>query len=80
MQLLGRDHTVREAVELLKDAQQVFGVGGVTADLLFGKPNDTEESWAEELGIILDYNPSHLSLYELTLENGTKLYKQVRYT
>ncbi len=77
MKVLGRDHSVEEGLTLLKQAQEVFGHDSVTLDLLFGKPGDTEESWLEELHQILDFNPSHISLYELTPERGTKLFKQV---
>lgn len=77
LKVLGRDHSVEEGLTLLKQAQEVFGHDSVTLDLLFGKPGDTEESWLEELHKILDFNPSHISLYELTPERGTKLFKQV---
>lgn len=75
--MLGRDHSAKEGLALVKQAQAIFGADSVSIDLLFAKPDDTEESWLEELNQILDFRPSHLSLYELTLERGTKLQKQV---
>ena len=49
----------------------------MTVDLLFGKPSDTTESWKEELLGVLKEKPAHISLYELTPERGTPLFKQV---
>ena len=75
--MLGRDHNAQEGLTLLKQAQAIFGPNAVTVDFLFGKPGDTVESLVAELNQILDYNISHISIYELTPERGTKLFKQV---
>lgn len=75
LKLLGRDHTSLEGLALLVQAQEVFGKDSVTVDMLYGKPGDTLESWREELEQILSYQPSHVSLYELTPEKGTHLFK-----
>ena len=78
MKTLGRDHSASEGLELLKQATEIFGSDCVSVDLLFRKPGDEIQKWEEELGQILDCKPSHLSLYELTPERGTPLFKQVR--
>ena len=78
LKLLGRDHTSIEGLTLLRQAHEVFGKDSVSVDMLYGKPGDTLESWREELEQILSYHPSHISLYELTPERGTHLFKQVK--
>jgi len=78
LKLLGRDHTSIEGLTLLRQAHEVFGKDSVSVDMLYGKPGDTLESWREELEQILSYHPSHISLYELTPERGTHLFKQLK--
>jgi oxygen-independent coproporphyrinogen-3 oxidase len=77
LRLLGRDHTAEEGLMLLKQSQEIFGPNSVTVDFLFGKPGDTVASLVTELNQILDFNLSHISVYELTPEKGTKLFSQV---
>jgi len=77
LRLLGRDHNAQEGLTLLKQSQEIFGPNSVTVDFLFGKPGDTVDSLVTELNQILAYNISHISVYELTPERGTKLFSQV---
>lgn len=78
LKVLGRDHTADEGITLLKNAQEIFGKDHVSVDLLFGKPADTQESWIHELNQVIPLCLSHLSIYELTPERGTPLFKQVQ--
>lgn len=77
LKVLGRDHSANDSVMLLKSALDVFGSDAVSVDLLFRKPGDTIQSWKNELNEILSYKPHHISLYELTPERGTPLFRQV---
>lgn len=67
---------MNDGLLLFEQASTIFGPRAVSVDILFRKPNDTIFSWENELGQLLDKKPSHLSVYELTPEKGTQLYKQ----
>lgn len=77
LKILGRDHSAKDGIMLLQNALNILGNDAVSVDLLFRKPSDTVSSWKEELSQIIEFKPSHISLYELTPEKGTPLFKQV---
>jgi oxygen-independent coproporphyrinogen-3 oxidase len=67
---LGRAHDVREGLAALDTAQTVFG--RVSFDLIYARPGQTEEDWRRELERALGFGTGHLSLYQLTIEPGTR--------
>jgi oxygen-independent coproporphyrinogen-3 oxidase len=67
---LGRAHSSREGFRALEIAQRNFR--RVSFDLIYALPGDTEDSWSAMLGQALSLGTSHLSLYELTIEPGTR--------
>ena len=69
---LGRQHCAKEAVKALAIAQNIFP--RVSADFIYALPNQSFEAWQEELMQILDLGCTHVSLYQLTLEQGTAFY------
>lgn len=69
LSLLGRVHTAQQAVEALC-ACKASGFS-VSADLMFGLPGGTFKNWARTLHEICVLAPQHLSIYELSLEEGT---------
>ncbi len=72
LQILGRLHTAqkaKEALTLIFDA----GFTNVSADAMFGLPNQTEESFAATLDALLAFPITHLSAYSLQWEEGTPL-------
>ncbi|MGE5564208.1 MAG: radical SAM family heme chaperone HemW [Bacillota bacterium] len=70
LRFLGRAHSAREGFEALEIGQRSFR--RVSFDLIYALPADTEESWAASLGQALSLGTSHLSLYQLTIEPGTR--------
>ena len=60
----------------IKAAQQSFD--SVSFDLIYARPNQTLESWREELSEALAFGVTHLSIYQLTIEPGTAFEKQTR--
>lgn len=44
---------------------------------MFGRPGQSVESWETELSELLGVCDDHVSLYQLTLERGTELFRQV---
>jgi oxygen-independent coproporphyrinogen-3 oxidase len=72
LQMLGRIHTASEAVLAFHSARQA-GFVNLSLDLLYGLPSQTLASWQRSLQTALDLAPDHLSLYALTVEDGTPL-------
>ncbi|OZA10739.1 MAG: coproporphyrinogen III oxidase [Rhodobacterales bacterium 17-64-5] len=66
---LGRMHSVAEALSAIAIAQATFA--RVSIDLIYARQNQTLAAWREELHRALDLGTSHLSLYQLTIEDGT---------
>ncbi|GLK79287.1 radical SAM family heme chaperone HemW [Methylopila turkensis] len=66
---LGRLHTVDEALEAVRLAVSIFP--RASFDLIYARPNQTPEAWRAELAGALAHAPEHLSLYQLTIEEGT---------
>jgi len=66
---LGRMHTVDEAANAIAIAQSTFD--RVSIDLIYARQNQTLPAWRDELHRALDFGTSHLSLYQLTIEDGT---------
>ena len=69
LKLLGRNHDSQQAKKAFDCAMNIFG--NVSIDLMFGRQFQTQESWQTELGAALRWQPTHLSLYQLTIEPGT---------
>ncbi len=66
---LGRMHSVDEAARAIRTAQSVFD--RVSIDLIYARQDQTLAAWRDELSRALDFGTSHLSLYQLTIEDGT---------
>jgi oxygen-independent coproporphyrinogen-3 oxidase len=66
---LGRIHTVAEALAALDIARSTFD--RVSFDLIYARPGMTEAAWEAELTRALGLQAGHLSLYQLTIEDGT---------
>jgi oxygen-independent coproporphyrinogen-3 oxidase len=69
LKALGRQHTADEALAALALAKRHFG--RVSFDLIYAREGQTERAWREELSRALDHASDHLSLYQLTIEEGT---------
>jgi len=70
LRFLGRAHDVREGLGALDIAQSVFD--RVTFDLIYARPDQSAEDWHHELTRALALGTGHLSLYQLTIEDGTR--------
>ena len=67
---LGRMHTVLEALKAFDIAKKQFQ--RVSFDLIYARQHQTPESWFSELKQALNLAVDHLSLYQLTIETGTR--------
>ncbi|MCJ8353764.1 radical SAM family heme chaperone HemW [Novacetimonas hansenii] len=80
LRFLGREHTVPQAIAALEQARALFG--RISFDLIYARPEQSLASWRGELDAALDLASDHLSLYQLTIEPGTRfesLYRQNRF-
>lgn len=66
---LGRMHSVEEARTAIAVAQSTFA--RVSIDLIYARQDQSLSAWQEELQMALDLGTNHLSLYQLTIEDGT---------
>ena len=67
---LGRTHSVAEARAAFDIARAAFD--RVSFDLIYARQGQTREAWRAELGEALTMAIDHLSLYQLTIEPGTR--------
>ncbi len=72
LKFLGREHSTDEALEALATARRHFARHSF--DLIYARPGQTPEAWAEELERALSLAGEHLSLYQLTIERGTRFF------
>ncbi|HKH69671.1 MAG TPA: coproporphyrinogen-III oxidase family protein, partial [Reyranella sp.] len=72
LSFLGREHSADEAVEAIATARRHFA--RYSFDLIYARPGQTEEAWAAELERALTLAGEHLSLYQLTIERGTRFF------
>ena len=67
---LGRAHSAKEGLSALDTAQRHFG--RVSFDLIYALPGQSEEQWHADLDRAIGLGTEHLSLYQLTIEPGTR--------
>jgi oxygen-independent coproporphyrinogen-3 oxidase len=70
LKFLGRAHDVSEGLGALDTAQRAFA--RVSFDLIYARPDQTLAAWEAELARALSFGTEHLSLYQLTIEPGTR--------
>lgn len=66
---LGRLHSTDEALKAVDTARSIFD--RVSFDLIYARQDQTVSDWEDELRRALEFGPDHLSLYQLTIEDGT---------
>lgn len=74
LRLLGRLHSADDVRKTVADAREA-GFENISVDLMFGIPDQTEDSLAITLDAILALSPDHVSLYGLQIEEGTYLHR-----
>ncbi len=70
LKFLGRAHDVHEGLAALETAQKAFG--RVSFDLIYARPEQSLDAWDAELARAISFGTEHLSLYQLTIEPGTR--------
>lgn len=69
LKALGRLHSASEAMAAIEIARSTFD--RVSFDLIYARQNQSVAAWHAELTQALTLEPDHLSLYQLTVEDGT---------
>jgi len=72
LRFLGRLHDVAEAKRAIGLARDIFP--RLSFDLIYARPGQSLDAWQRELGGAIDLAADHLSLYQLTIEEGTRFH------
>jgi len=70
LKFLGRQHSAAQAIAAIELGAKIFP--RISFDLIYARPEQTEAAWRAELRQALSLAADHLSLYQLTIEEGTK--------
>ncbi|MGQ2907961.1 MAG: radical SAM family heme chaperone HemW [Aliihoeflea sp.] len=70
LRFLGRLHDVEGALHAIGLAREIFP--RLSFDLIYARPHQGLDQWAAELDRAIGYAADHLSLYQLTIEDGTR--------
>lgn len=72
LRFLGRLHDVEQALGAIRLARETFP--RLSFDLIYARPGQTLDAWQAELEQAISYAVDHLSLYQLTIEEGTRFF------
>ena len=72
LKALGRLHSAREALDAVAIARSTFERSSF--DLIYARPDQTPQMWADELKLAISEAAEHLSLYQLTIEPDTPFF------
>src|SRR4029077_14485978 len=72
LKALGRLHSAREALDAVAIARTAFD--RYSFDLIYARPDQTPQIWADELKLAISEAAEHLPLYQLTIEEGTPFF------
>ncbi|MBG6174375.1 oxygen-independent coproporphyrinogen-3 oxidase [Labrenzia sp. EL_208] len=72
LKLLGRLHDAATARSAIEIARETFP--RLSFDLIYARPGQTPSDWAQELEQAISLAADHLSLYQLTIEEGTPFF------
>lgn len=75
LRALGRIHSFSDFERIFSDARRA-GFDNISADLMYGIPLQTKDSFSESIKRLADLSPEHISSYSLTIEEGTPFYKR----
>jgi len=76
LRFLGRNHDAAEGRRAAATAARVFP--RLSLDLIYARPEQMPDAWADELRAAVDLGAEHLSPYQLTIEAGTAFDRAVR--
>lgn len=74
LRLLNRRHTAQQAIEAVKRCRNA-GFSNISIDLMYGLPDETQETWLADIRQAIQLNADHISAYHLIYEEGTRLWQ-----
>ena len=74
---LGRTHSASRAFAAVRAVREA-GFRNIGIDLIYGVPEQTEEQWQRTIEAALSLEPDHLSVYSLSLDEGSPLSREAR--
>jgi len=74
---LGRQHDAKAAQQTIAEALE-SGANSVNVDLMYGLPGQKTSDFEADLKTAMTFQPNHISAYQLTVEDGTPLCKQIK--
>ena len=77
LKFLGRIHNSGDATRTIETLIK-HGIENFSIDLMYGIPGQTMDSWKASLRNAVELSPTHISTYELTLEENTPLYAIIK--
>ncbi|MBI4187915.1 MAG: radical SAM family heme chaperone HemW [Chloroflexi bacterium] len=75
--LLGRIHTYAQAIDAVLSARN-SDFTNLNLDLIYGFPSQTQSDWQKTLDKVIEIAPEHLSLYGLSLEPDTPMWRAIK--
>lgn len=69
LQFMNRSHNAKEAQDSINHALQLFN--DISIDLIFGGQYSSPQNWTQNLQTAIQFDPTHISCYSLTIEDGT---------
>tara|TARA_B100000131_G_scaffold169461_1_gene163755 strand:- start:3168 stop:4361 length:1194 start_codon:yes stop_codon:yes gene_type:complete len=76
LKFMSRWHTPEDSISSYEKARKA-GYENINIDMIFGIPGQTNKVWENDLKVIADMQPEHISAYSLTIEEQTPLYHLV---
>ena len=76
LRFLDRLHNSNDCIIAYNDARD-SGFDNINTDMIFNIPGQTVETLINDLEVIMELSPEHISCYSLTVEKGTMLYNNV---
>ena len=75
LKMLGRIHNAEDAKQCVYEMSEIFD--NLSIDMIYNRPSQKINAWKNELEKVLQYPINHISLYELIVEQNTKLKKMI---
>ena len=77
LKFLTRIHSREDVFTIFKNARSI-GFENINCDLIYSIPGQSKSMWIDDMKILIDLNPDHISAYTLTVEKGTDLFQMVK--
>jgi oxygen-independent coproporphyrinogen-3 oxidase len=77
LKFLGREHSAAQARAALATARTTFP--RFSFDLIYARPGQDVAGWRRELAEALTFGAEHLSVYQLTIEEGTRFHERAQH-